>query len=71
MNAYYALDMDRMQLEADEARAEYHRERAAEEPVTGCGCPEWCSFYNVTLGIPMCGETFPRCELGRDLRGTK
>ncbi|HQC24499.1 MAG TPA: hypothetical protein PLZ07_12410 [Syntrophales bacterium] len=28
MNAYYAIDMDRVQIEADEARAEYHRERA-------------------------------------------
>jgi len=28
MNAYYAIDMDRVQLEADEARADYHRDRA-------------------------------------------
>ena len=67
--SYYAIDMDRVQLEADEARADYHRDRAAEDPV-GCGCPQWCSEYSVTLGIPMCGETFPRCELMRDLRGT-
>ena len=68
MNAYYAIDMDRVQLEADEARAEYHRERAAESPV-GCGCPEWCSFYLVSIGAPGCGETWPMCELVRDLRG--
>jgi len=28
MNAYYAIDMDRVQIEADEARADYHRDRA-------------------------------------------
>lgn len=26
--SYYAIDMDRVQLEADEARADYHRDRA-------------------------------------------
>jgi len=53
----------------DEARADYHRDRAAEEPV-GCGCPQWCEFYMVSIGAPGCGETFPRCELMRDLKGT-
>ena len=67
--SFYAYDMDRMQVEDDEARAEYHRDRAAESPV-GCGCPEWCEFYMVSIGAPGCGETFPRCELMRDLWGT-
>jgi len=40
MNAYYAIDMDRVQLEADEARADYHRDRAVHGQLDEAVTPE-------------------------------
>ena len=67
MTAFAMHDADQDWRDEREARQEARIELAAEYGV-GSNCPEWCDRYNPMLGIPMCSETWPRCECGRDIR---
>ena len=65
--SHYAADMDQQWRDEQQARRE-SRIELAKEYGTGCGCPEWCDLFNVSMGVPMCGNEWPRCECGRDIR---
>ena len=68
MTPYYAADSDQSWRD-DQAALDDWRRDMAKEHGTGCGsCPEWCDLYNVSIGVPMCGDEWPRCELGRTIR---
>lgn len=66
-NTYILPDSDQSWRD-DQAALDDWRRDMAKEHGTGCGsCPEWCDLYMVSIGAPGCAETFPQCELMRDL----
>lgn len=71
MIAYQTADADQEWRDDKAALDDWRRDMAADHGLGCKSCPEWCDLYNVSIGVPMCGETFPRCELMRDLRATK
>lgn len=66
MIAYQTADADQEWRDDQAARRDYILDRAKDMP-NRCW-QEWCDDYNVSLGICMLGEEFPRCETGRTIR---